>query len=180
MIPSPSLSFSVAFQMSCSSLHTMKWQCPVLGPYSPPSSPQPRLCMARVWQQEWLSLEQRRPAAEQWCGPVQEDHHGLSTEELCADPVQPRTRLSGLRIPAPPAAAGGGEGPLDEMAESGNTISGGIRYPIKGYNSPHGFNTHGISAPLCSLSGVGVLIWGKTNAFNASPWKHMHIFSYHL
>lgn len=45
--------------------------------------------------------------------------HGVASEELGADPVEPGARLAVVRLAEAPAAAGGGEGPLDEVAESG-------------------------------------------------------------
>lgn len=44
--------------------------------------------------------------------------HGVASEELGADSVEPGARLPVVRLAAAPAAAGGGEGPLDEVAES--------------------------------------------------------------
>lgn len=45
--------------------------------------------------------------------------HGFTSEELCPHTFEPGARLPDVGLPEAPAAAGGGEGPLDEVAESG-------------------------------------------------------------
>lgn len=45
--------------------------------------------------------------------------HGFTSEELCSHTFEPGARLPVVWLPEAPAAAGGGEGPLDEVAESG-------------------------------------------------------------